>query len=189
MNCLKLVALCISLCICHVNAQAQNPPSLLRIKMMQTRTFERGQSDVVLGIQEYMTNIGFECRLNGLFAPGYTMVNPVMVPPDMSSKYDFLQGSTGVFECKRSPKIYKPNSEEIVKYELSVPSIPYDGIPVPYLGSVWSKQSKKTTVRVRYFQESGKSQSFNEALYADHFKNLADALFVNAIELTPQEMQ
>jgi hypothetical protein len=182
-------------------AQVAPQKSILEIKAMQTRVFERGQNELIEGITEYWTNKNGTCSDgNGLNKPYYLPINLQQVMPNFRSKnpadreirvsYEKLEGHQGKLVC-RMPGDGRPGSRFRWEYEINLPTIPFDGklIPIANQQSLYGIQAKRVTVRARLYVNDEKRLSLDDEAYPLHFKRLADAMFVNAIELTPQEMQ
>ena len=172
--------------------------TMLEIKMMQTRVFERSPQEVVDGIKEFWTNRGGICSGT---RPVYQAVNVQGIPPNPKPKnaqdampkyaYESIQGSSKVVCNMASDNTGKPNTGFNWQYELSLEPIPYDGKPVDYgvISSLPTRPAKKVIVRARDYVNNGATLLINEETYSVHFKSLADALFTNAIALNPQEIQ
>lgn len=180
---------------------AQDMPlkSILEIKLMQTRVFERGQKEMVDGIKEYWTNRNGKCNDGyGTHVAYYQAANPQQIPFDSKSQnpyeakfsYDALEGVMGKLVCTLPGYPEKNIGGFKWEYEITLPRIPYDGKPLPLslVYSLHSVQAKKITVRARVYLDDGNKLSLDEEIYSIHFKRLSDALFLNSIELVPKEM-
>ena len=178
------------------NASTDGPQkSMLEIKIMQTRAFERNPTEIVDGIKEFWANKGGNC--SG-FAPRYAPTNIQAVAPnppkgsknpeDYQGKYSY-DSLSGKSEIVCSISNDGSGKSAVVKYELVLESIPFDGKLLTTTTINAARPAKKAIVRARYYGNNGQTLVLNEELYASHFKSLADALFVNAIALNPQEMQ
>jgi hypothetical protein len=175
---------------------AQNK-SMIEMKVMQTRAFDKPYKQVIAAINEMWTNLDAECDTSN-YTIGYAPINlrptkgAFTTPAKTAKPYDIdgYKGSPGKISCVLKTKSGGSLNPE---YEIFPVDIPAPNGPV---GVTEIPEGKKTIVRLRYYliynSAAGgrvKEQITKDEQYREEFKALADALFVNAIELTPQEMQ
>lgn len=174
-----------------VNAQE---PSMLQIKSMQTRFFEKPFNEVVAAILEDSTNKNFQCRGAAVKSPPpYAPINlqGEVIKGKPSMRVDGWKEVTLDMKCSR---INDAGSQEYVWELTPNPILGPQSFDMGSTPQPNPKDIKGTTVRLRiyvsnYARNIDSAQVFRDETYRNNFKNLADALFINAIELTPQVMQ
>lgn len=172
--------------------------SIVEVKVMQTRLFEKPYYEISDAIMERYTNMDFTCR-NG--APkAAQLYTPINVKSEIKGvKTLFSNGGfnavTAEVVCRRM--VREGNLEYIwalTPNEIKTPSKPTTEMMTVYAPN--PQDIKATTVRLRIYgsvfvpnQGLVRTQFLEPENYQGPFKNLADALFVNAIEINPQLMK
>ena len=174
-------------------------PSRLELKAMQTRKFNKPSSQVFKSIIELYKDKDISCYGNDIYFRFKGLrgdMRMVDVPGAPGSKQGVYKGYFKSYEPRTLGAVNCINGLE---FELSTnPVVKPDGSEFVYqdynkLVAMMSDGSfpdkpKTTIVRLRIKNSNGK-QSYNPERYQKIFKDIADGLFVDAIQLTPAEMQ
>jgi hypothetical protein len=166
-------------------------PTRIQLRALQTRKFNKSSGDVVTAIIELYKDKNIQCYGSG---PRATPTGVYSEPIE----WQMIAGKQHPSKFGQFTKGYKVTPGELScvnnhKFEISF-TIPEntDGKPYVYNAN-YGDSFKETIVRVRIYQQDKKTyqlkQIYTEADYQKVFKEIADGLFIDAIQLTPAEMQ
>jgi hypothetical protein len=148
--------------------------SRLELRAMQTRKFLKNPTVVVKAITELNKDKGSKCI--GLSVPKYTC---------QGTMQDTMVGGKTVKKCMAADGV----STGLVKAQSSVGECTNStGMNASYEIDSNFPANNQTIVRIR-LSNSSNPQIADPAVYSRIFKEIADGLFIDAIQLTPAEMQ
>jgi len=158
---------------------------------MQTRIFEKPAPEIYDAIIEISNEDGIKCFG---FKPGSLYV-PKNLRYAMQGKKimwtnDGFDGVTDSFVCRKHKGTFFVEWQWELKGEpISNPSKPSSDQLAMHSPDASVKQRTIVRLRIKTTTTNDSSQSTNEETYQGWFKALADALFINAIEITPATME
>jgi hypothetical protein len=148
--------------------------SRLELRAMQTRKFLKSPTVVVKAIAELNKDKGSKCV--GLSVPKYTC---------QGTMQDSVVGDKTVKKCMAADGV----STGLVKLQSSVAECTNaTGMNASYEIDSNFPANNQTIVRIR-LSNSSNPQISDPTVYSRIFKEIADGLFIDAIQLTPAEMQ
>ncbi|MBU3603471.1 hypothetical protein [Polynucleobacter sp. AP-Kaivos-20-H2] len=148
--------------------------SRLELRAMQTRKFLKSPTVVVKAITELNKDKGSKCV--GLSVPKYTC---------QGTMQDVVVGDKTVKKCMAADGV----SSGLVKMQSSVAECTNStGMNASYEIDSNFPANNQTIVRIR-LSNSSNPQIADPTVYSRIFKEIADGLFIDAIQLTPAEMQ
>jgi hypothetical protein len=160
--------------------------SQIQLRVMQTRKFLKPIGEVAAAIKLNGDDDGAQCSGSGAF-----MMSQYKIP---GMKVD----NTGVFNCRNkianqgNPYQSRANQDIVSLFKAIGSAVNQQSGDIEVATSKFelsaNAQNTETTVRMRLYDRSNE-QIKVDAPYAKEFKKLADGLFVQAIELNPQEQQ
>lgn len=171
-------------CEDDLTGRQNSEPSRLELRAMQTRKFAKSPQTVAIAINELYKDKNQQCL--GVQAPTYACPSGVSVSKVINGK----------------PTTYCANSDgtpaaeqKLIKHAALSPDgfCMGAGYKTTFAIDTNYPESSTTTLRVRVSNyrpgSPTETQSTNPAVYNKIFKEIADGLFIDAIELTPTEMQ
>jgi hypothetical protein len=173
-------------------------PSRLELRAMQTRKFNKPSGQIIKSIIELNKDRDISCSGADITFGfvGLRYGDPRWRTSKEGIKQEIYKGYFKSYGALYPGVVNCVNGYQ---FELTVdPVANSDGSEFIYddyqqlatwaMGGNFPDKPKTTIVRLRINKSDGK-QSFNPQRYQEAFKEIADGLFVDAIQLTPAEMQ
>jgi hypothetical protein len=158
-------------------AQAVKEPTRLELRQMQTRKFVKPPEQVIKAIIELNKDKGANC--SGLRPPIYSCIGSRVFSSVGNKKIENCVASDGVSQgpIEKQPELNPDGS-----------CVGMDGVTSYEFDTNYPKNTE-TILRIRIKGPSGMGQVTTPEKYTQLFKEIADGLFIDAIQLTPAEMQ
>ena len=181
----KFVLACVlgifSTYICAADDDATAPATPVQLRATQTRKFAKPMDEVASAIKNGGEDMGATCQIYQ--APGATASNGSFTRMEgacrMNTKQADTSGATAAAFIPFIGGLVSAGMASVAHDDMmkQVSNIKYEVVAL---------NSKETVVRMRIYNLKGE-QITKPDLYSQEFKKVGDALYVQAIELTPAE--